>query len=527
MTAPKVLISDSLSTQAVQVFENRGIDVTVVSKLTAEELADIIHEFDGLAVRSATQVTPSLLANATNLKVVGRAGVGVDNIDVKSCGAKGVVVMNTPYGNAITTAEHAIAMMFAVARHIPQANITTHEGKWEKSKFKGVELTGKTLGVIGAGNIGSIVIRKALGLELKVVVYDPFLTEERAVSLGVKKMTLDELFTSADIITLHVPKTPETANIIDATALNKMKKGVMIVNCARGGLIDEVALAAALKSGHVAGAALDVFDVEPAKENLMFGMPNLICTPHLGASTVEAQEKVAVQIAEQMSDYLLTGAITNALNAPNLSAKEAKELSPYLELCKKLGGFAGQLTTDAIKKLKISFCGDAGNLNLEPLVTQTIQALLSSSVNSVNVVNARSVAKDRGIKIEKSVCDAENYATLIRVEVETDTKSRNLAGTIFNNSPRLVEIKGVRVESEFSDHMLYITNFDKPGAIALIGSVAAERDINIANMHMGRLSIGGDAVCLLEVSDPVQSEVLEQLKSSSLISDAKFVRLDD
>ena len=527
MTALKVLISDSLSSQAVQVFEDRGLDVTVVSKLSADELADIIHEYDGLAVRSATQVTAGLLDKAPNLKVVGRAGIGVDNIDVKACGGKGVVVMNTPFGNAVTTAEHAIAMIFAVARHIPQASASTHQGKWEKSKFKGVELTGKTLGVIGAGNIGSIVIRKALGLELKVIAYDPFLTEERAIALGVKKVELDELFSSADIITLHVPKTPETANIINADALNKMKKGVLLVNCARGGLIDELALAAALQSGHVAGAALDVLDVEPSKENVLFGLQNLVCTPHLGASTVEAQEKVAVQIAEQMSDFLLTGAISNALNAPNLSAKEAKELAPYLELCQKLGGFAGQLTTDAIKKIKVSFCGDVGQLSLEPLVTQTIQSLLSVSVKSVNLVNARAVAKDRGIKVEISVSDAENYSTLVRVEVETDSRARNLAGTIFNDRPRLVEIKGVRVESEFSNNMLYITNFDKPGAIAFIGSVAAERNINIANMHLGRLSAGGDAVCLLEVSDPVQNEVLQQFKSSKLIADAKYICFDD
>ena len=317
MTKPRVLISDSMSSQAVAVFEERGIDVVASSKLSEAELLDTIGDFDGLAIRSATKVTPELLERAERLRVVGRAGIGVDNVDVPACTRRGVIVMNTPLGNAITTAEHAMAMMLALARHIPQANVSTHEGKWEKSRFMGIELTGKTLGLIGAGNIGSIVARKAIGYGLHVQAYDPFLTEDRADKLGVKKVELDTLLQTSDIISLHVPKTPETSNIISASAINQMKKGSMLINCARGGLVDELALKAALESGHLRGAALDVFEVEPARENPLFELDNVICTPHLGASTIEAQEKVAIQIAEQISDYLLTGAVNNAINAPS------------------------------------------------------------------------------------------------------------------------------------------------------------------------------------------------------------------
>ncbi|TNF88258.1 MAG: phosphoglycerate dehydrogenase, partial [Gammaproteobacteria bacterium] len=348
MTKPRVLISDSMSSQAVTIFEERGIDVVASSKLSEAELLDTIGDFDGLAIRSSTNVTAELLERATRLKVVGRAGIGVDNVDVAACTKRGVVVMNTPLGNAITTAEHAMAMMLALARHIPQANSSTRAGKWEKSRFMGVELTGKLLGLIGAGNIGSIVARKAIGYGLHVQAYDPFLTEERADKLGIKKVELDELLSASDIISLHVPKTPETSNIISATAINRMKKGSILINCARGGLVDELALKAALESGHLKGAALDVYEVEPARENPLFELDNVICTPHLGASTIEAQEKVAIQIAEQISDYLLTGAVNNAINAPSISAEEAQLLRPYLQLAQCLGSFVGQLTHDPI-----------------------------------------------------------------------------------------------------------------------------------------------------------------------------------
>ncbi|NBX43307.1 MAG: phosphoglycerate dehydrogenase, partial [Rhodobacteraceae bacterium] len=355
--APKVLISDKLSDAAVQIFKDRGIDVTFDPSIgkDKDKLLEVIGQYDGLAIRSATKVTEKIIAAAGNLKVIGRAGIGVDNVDIPEASKKGIIVMNTPFGNSITTAEHAVAMMFAVARQIPQANASTHAGKWEKSRFMGVELTGKTLGVIGAGNIGAIVCSRALGLKMKVVAYDPFLSEERATQIGVTKVELDELLPRADFITLHVPFTEKTANILSAKNLAKTKKGVRIINCARGGLVDEAALAELIKSGHVAGAAFDVFKEEPATENPLFNLENVVVTPHLGAATTEAQENVALQVAEQMADYLLTGAVTNALNMPSVTAEEARVMGPWLKLAEHLGSFVGQLTEDAIETIEITY----------------------------------------------------------------------------------------------------------------------------------------------------------------------------
>src|SRR3989338_2516364 len=352
---PKVLISDSLSPAAVQIFKDRGVEVDVKTGLDRDELIKIIGEYDGLAIRSATKVTPQVLAAAKKLKVVGRAGIGVDNVDLPAATAAGVIVMNTPFGNSITTAEHAIDMMLSLARDIPQANASTHAGKWEKSKFMGVEVTGKVLGVIGCGNIGSIVADRGLGLRMKVVAFDPFLTPERAQDLGVEKVELDELLKRADFITLHTPLTDKTRNILNAESIAKCKKGVRIVNCARGGLIVEADLKAAIEAGHVAGAALDVFEEEPAKANPLFGMEQVICTPHPGASTNEAQENVALQVAEQMADYLLTGAISNSINVPSVSAEEAPKLTPFLTLAQQLGSFAGQLTETGISAVTLEY----------------------------------------------------------------------------------------------------------------------------------------------------------------------------
>ncbi len=524
MSKPRVLISDSMSSQAVTVFEERGVEVVQSAKLSVDELMDTIGDFDGLAIRSATKVTPDLLANAKRLKVVGRAGIGVDNVDVPACTAGGVVVMNTPFGNAITTAEHAMAMLFSLARHIPQASQSTHEGKWEKSKFMGVELTGKQLGLIGAGNIGSIVASKALGFGLHVLAYDPFLTEERASDIGVTKVELDELLERSDAITLHVPKTPDTANIIDATALNKMKKGALLVNCARGGLVDELALKVALESGHLRGAALDVFAEEPAKENILFGMPNVICTPHLGASTSEAQEKVAVQVAEQMSNYLTTGAITNALNAPNLSAEEARQLKPYLNLAAQLGSFVGQLTHDPIKKMTITYAGDVANYNTEPLTTEVLKSLLSHHSATVNTVNAREVARERNITVVDAKNDGKDeYQCRITVDVETEKMQRAIAGTLIGKKPRVIDVKGISLESELGEHMLYITNDDTPGVIGAIGTTAGNKGINIANLHLGRRNDKPSAIALLEVDAEVGAEDLQALRSIPSINDVQYL----
>lgn len=524
MSKPRVLISDSMSSLAVNVFEERGVEVVNSSKLSVEELTDIIGDFDGLAMRSSTNVTPELLAKAKRLKVVGRAGIGVDNVDVPACTAGGVVVMNTPFGNAITTAEHAMAMMLSLARHIPQANQSTHEGKWEKSKFMGVELTGKHLGIIGSGNIGSIVAAKAIGYGLHVLAYDPFLTQERADTIGVTKVELDELLERSDVISLHVPKTPDTSNIIDATALNKMKKGAMLINCARGGLVDELALKVALESGHLRGAALDVFAEEPAKDNILFGMPNVICTPHLGASTSEAQEKVAVQVAEQMSNYLLTGAITNALNAPNLSAEEARQLKPYLNLCEQLGSFVGQLTDDPIKKLTITYAGDVASYNTDPLTTEILKSILTHHSATVNTVNAREIARERNITVVDAKNDGKDeYQCRVTVEIETEKMSRSIAGTLIGNKPRVIDVKGISLESELGEHMLYITNDDTPGVIGAIGTTAGNKGINIANLHLGRRTDKPSAVALLEIDAVASKEDLEALRAIPSITAVQYL----
>jgi len=524
MAKPRVLISDSMSSQAVSVFEERGLEVVNSGKLSEAELFDMIGDFDGLAIRSSTRVSADLLEHATRLKAVGRAGIGVDNVDVPACTKRGIVVMNTPLGNAITTAEHAMAMMLALARHIPQANSSTHAGKWEKSRFMGIELTGKLLGLIGAGNIGSIVAKKAIGYGLHVQAYDPFLTEERAAKLGLRKVELDELLKTSDIVSLHVPKTPETSDIISASAINQMKKGSMLINCARGGLVDELALKAALESGHLKAAALDVYQVEPARDNPLFELDNVICTPHLGASTIEAQEKVAIQIAEQISDYLLTGAVNNAINAPSISAEEAQLLRPYLQLAQCLGSFVGQLTHDPIKTLTVTYGGEANDLNVSPLTVQVVQSVLEQHSSYVNSVNAREVARDRNINVIEAHNEGrDEYPCRITVGVETESKSRSICGTLIQNRPRVIDVKGVPLESKLGEHMLYITNDDKPGVIGDIGSSTAQRGINIANMHLGRDAKHGNAIVLIEIDEELSSDDLEHMRSLPNINDVQYL----
>ncbi len=522
---PKVLISDKLSPAAVAIFQRRGIDVDLKPGLSAADLRAIIAPYDGLAVRSATKVTRELLEAAPNLKVVGRAGIGVDNVDVKSATARGVVVMNTPHGNTITTAEHAIAMMFALARQIPEASTSTRAGKWEKNRFLGVELTGKTLGVIGCGNIGAIVADRAVGLKMKVIAYDPFLAEKRAVTLGVEKVELDDLLSRADIITLHTPLTDATRNILSREALVKTRKGVRIINCARGGLLDEAALADAIRSGHVAGAALDVFETEPAVASPLFTLENVVCTPHLGAATMEAQENVALQVAEQMSDFLLTGAVANAINMPSVSAEDAPRLKPYMELCRLLGGFAGQLTQareGMIRRVVIEYEGLAAALNQRPLTAAVLAGLMAPMMEGVNMVNAPVAAREHGIEVAETVHDRPSeYQTLVRVTIEADKLTRSVAGTLFAGArPRLVEIKGIPVEADFAPHMLYVTNQDKPGFIGRFGATLAGAGINIATFHLGRSAPGGDAICLVAVDEQVPEDVLAMVRTLPLVVQA-------
>ena len=522
---PKVLISDKLSPAAVEIFRNRGIDVDLKPGLSPADLRTIISEYDGLAIRSATKVTRELLDAATSLKVVGRAGIGVDNVDIRSATARGVVVMNTPHGNTITTAEHAIAMMFALARQIPEASASTKAGKWEKNRFMGVELTAKTLGLIGCGNIGSIVADRAVGLKMRVLAYDPYLSEKKALDLGVEKTDLDTLLARADFITLHTPLTDATRNILSREALAKTKKGVRIINCARGGLVDEAALADAIKSGHIAGAALDVFETEPATDSPLFALENVVCTPHLGAATAEAQENVALQVAEQMSDFLLTGAVINAINMASVSAEDAPRLKPYLELCRLLGGFAGQLTharEGAIHKVTIEYEGQAAALNHRPLTAAMLAGLMSPLMEGVNMVNASVAARDHGIDVAETVHDRPTeYLTLVRVTVETDSLTRSVAGTLFAGSrPRIVEIKGIKVEADFAPHMLYVTNQDKPGFIGRFGATLAGAGLNIATFHLGRANQGGDAICLVSLDETVPEDVLAMVRTLPLVVQA-------
>ncbi len=520
---PKVLISDQLSPAAVQIFKDRGVDVDVKPGLSKDELKTIIGRYDGLAIRSATKVTADLLSAATHLKVIGRAGIGVDNVDINAATARGVIVMNTPHGNSITTAEHAIALMFALAREIPAANASTHAGKWEKNRFMGVELTGKTLGIIGCGNIGSIVAERAKGLRMKVAAFDPYLSPERAADLGVDKVELDELLHRADFITLHTPLTEKTRNILDAKSLAKAKKGVRIINCARGGLIDEKALNDALASGHVAGAALDVFETEPAKDNLLFGSDKIVATPHLGASTSEAQENVALQVAEQMSDYLLTGAITNAINMPSITSDQAATMKPWIQLAERLGAFAGQLTETAIKSVELVFEGHAAELNTRALSQAALAGLLKPALSDVNMVNAPIVAKERGIQVsEVRRTQHGAYEGYMMIKVITERQTRDVAGTVFSNGvSRLIQVKGIDMESHFTPHMLYVTNEDKPGFIGKLGTLLGDAKVNIASFNLGRTAAGGDAIALIEVDGAVPEDVLVELRKIPVVKQAK------
>ena len=507
---PKVLISDKMSPKAAEIFRARGIEVDERPGLTKEELTAIIGDYDGLAIRSSTKATAALLDAAKNLKVIGRAGIGVDNVDVPAATTRGIVVMNTPFGNSITTAEHAIALMFALARQLPEADASTQAGKWEKNRFMGVEVTSKTLGLIGCGNIGSIVAERALGLKMKVVAFDPFLTPERAKDLGVEKVTLDELLAKADFITLHTPLTDSTKNILSAGNLAKTKKGVRIINCARGGLVDEAALKAGLDSGHIGGAALDVFVQEPAHESPLFGTPNFISTPHLGASTDEAQVNVAIQVAEQMSDFLLTGGVSNALNMPSLSPEDAPKLRPYMALAEHLGALIGQLEQDEIRSVTVEVEGAAAQLNIKPITGAVLAGLMRTFSDTVNMVNAPAMARDRNIEVAEVRHERDtDYQTLVRVRVKSTSGERSVAGTLFGASqPRLVEIFGIKVEADFSPRMLFIVNEDKPGFIGRLGTRLGEAGVNIGTFHLGRRDAGAEAILLLSVDEAVDEPTL-------------------
>ncbi len=511
---PKVLISDQLSQRAVDIFKERGVEVDFKPGMKADELLACIGDYDGLAVRSATKLTAKVLAAAGKLKVVGRAGIGVDNIDVAAATARGVIVMNTPFGNSITTAEHAIAMMFALARQIPLANASTHAGKWEKNRFMGVELTAKILGIIGCGNIGSIVADKALGLKMRVIAYDPYLSPERAKDIGVEKVELDELLGRADFITLHTPLTDATRNIIDAAAIAKMKAGVYVINCARGDLIVEHDMKAALDSGQVAGLAVDVFPKEPATDSIYFGMDQVVATPHLGAATTEAQENVALQVAEQMADYLTTGTVVNALNVPSVSAEDAPKLTPYMILAEQLGSFAGQLVQTGVKALSIEYEGQVAGLNTNPLTSALLKGLLTPilEAGSVNMVNAPVIARDRDINVtEVTNKRGTHYQTKIELQVQTENQTHTITGTLFGDKPRIVNVNGIVMEAELGANMLYVTNIDKPGFVGNLGRTLGDAGVNIATFELGRTTSGGEAIALVNVDQPLTDEIIAKV----------------
>ncbi|HYN45361.1 MAG TPA: phosphoglycerate dehydrogenase [Allosphingosinicella sp.] len=512
---PKVLIADPMDPKAAEIFRANGVEVDERPGLDGDALAAIIGDYDGLAIRSATRVNAALLAAAQKLRIVGRAGIGVDNVDIPAATARGIVVMNTPFGNSITTAEHAVALMFALARELPAADTSTQAGKWEKNRFMGVELTSKILGLIGCGNIGSIVADRALGLRMKVVAYDPFLTAERALELGVEKVELEELLRRADFITLHTPLTDQTRNILSAENLARTKRGVRIVNCARGGLIDEAALRQALDSGQVAGAALDVFASEPATANPLFGAPGLVATPHLGASTTEAQAKVAIQVAEQMSDFLVRGGVTNALNMPSLTAEEAPRLRPYMELAERLGSLIGQVEGDRIEGVSVEVEGAAAQLNQKPITGAVLAGLMRVYSDTVNMVNAPFLAKERGLDLREIRHDREgDYHTLVRVTVTTPDGPRAVAGTLFGNAaPRLVDMFGIAIEAELAGEMIYIVNEDAPGFIGRLGTLLGEAGVNIATFHLGRREAGGEAVALVSVDGHIDGELVGRLEA--------------
>ncbi|MGO9037443.1 MAG: phosphoglycerate dehydrogenase [Steroidobacteraceae bacterium] len=511
---PKVLIADELSAKALDIFRSRGVQADVHIGLNKAELLNIIAGYDGLAVRSATKADADVIAAAKKLKVIARAGIGVDNIDIPAATARGIVVMNTPFGNSITTAEHAIALLFAAARQIAAADASTQAGKWEKNRFMGVELYAKTLGLIGCGNIGTLVAERALAFKMKVIAYDPFLSPERAIKLGVEKVELDDLLSRADAISLHTPLTDKTKNILAAEAIGKTKSGVIIVNAARGGLVDEAALRAALESGHVAAAGFDVFVTEPAKENVLFGAPNFIATPHLGASTNEAQENVALQVAEQISDYLQTGAVVNALNMASISAEEASRLKPFIGLIDKLGAFAGQIADDGLEAIEIEYEGEVAQLNTKPLTAVALAAMMRPLMPDVNMVSAPVVLKQKGTPLTESRRDTSPiYGSLIRIKVLTGGRWRTLAGVVNVGTAKIVEVKGMALEADFHPVMLLINNLDKPGFIGALGTMLGEANINIATFHLGRQAADQDAIAIVGVDQIVPEAIQQKLRA--------------
>ena len=524
---PKVLISDSMSPKAEAVFKEHGIEVDVKTGLSPEELQEIIPEYDGLAIRSASKATEDIINAATNLKVIGRAGIGVDNVDIPAASQKGIIVMNTPFGNTVTTAEHAISLMVSAARNIPQATASMKAEKWEKSKFAGVEVYQKTLGIIGTGNIGALVIERAHGLKMRVVAYDPFISQERADDLGVELVELDELYRRADFMTIHTPLTSATKHLINDEAFDKMKEGAILVNASRGGVVDEEALDRALEQGKIRGAALDVFEEEPVKGHPLLRHDNFICSPHLGASTEEAQVNVAVQVAEQIADYLNKGIVQNAVNIPSVEEEEMPLLQPYLNLGERLGSILGQLAQGGLKKVDIEYAGEVSGLNQKPITTTILKGLLDPIMpESVNLVNAPLLAEQRDIKVSETTRkQAEEFTSMVRVTLSTEKRSWTIDGTLVHGTPRVVELDGVELELVPDGRLIYMANRDEPGLIGRIGTVLGEAGINIGGFMLGRSAPQKEAISFISVDQPVPADVMQKIAGEESILEVREVNL--
>lgn len=514
----KILITDGIAAEGLELFKSQpGMEVDVRRGISPEELKGIIGNYDSIIVRSATNVTADIIdAAGRSLRLIGRAGIGVDNVDVANATKKGIIVMNTPEANAITTAEHTIALMLSLARRVPQAHISVKSGLWERGKFKGREIFGKTLGLIGLGNIGRLVAERALGLKMKVLAYDPFLTPEAGSKLGVELVTFDELIETSDIISVHTPLTNETKNLLSKQAFERMKKGVMLVNCARGGIVNENDLSDAIKSGIVSGAALDVFEKEPPdKENpLLLLDGDLVLTPHLGASTEEAQTKVSVAIAEQFIDYHVNGVVRNAVNMPSISLELLKVMKPYITLAEKLGSLQGQLCKGAVEEIRILYDGEVSGFDVETLTIAALKGFLAPMMDIVvSYVNAPILAKERGIKvIESKSSRSIDFTSLVTIRVKTKTGENQVSGTIFGlEEPRFVRINGIPVDVIPQGFLLISENYDKPGFIGAMGTLLGKRGVNIGQMHLGRESIGGRAICLINIDSPVSDDVIQEI----------------
>jgi len=512
----KVLVSDTLAKEGIDIFKNaEGIEVDVMTNLTPDELRGIIGNYDGLAIRSATKVTSNIIEKADHLKVIGRAGIGLDNVDVSAASKRGIVVMNTPGGNTITTAEHAISMMLSLARKIPQATSSMKSGKWEKKKFMGTEVYNKTLGIIGIGRVGSIVANRAQGLKMNVLAYDPFISPDAAEKMGIQLGPIDEVLAQSDFVSIHAPMTNETRNLINAENIAKMKDGAVILNCARGGIINEKDLYDALVSGKLAGAALDVFEEEPTTNMDLISLDNVICTPHLGASTDEAQRNVAIAIAKQIVDYLTIGDIRNAVNFPSVSGEILTLIRPYLNLAERLGSFESQLVKGGIEQVTIEYSGEILDYDVAPVTVAFIKGLLSPILKeTINFINAPVIAKERGIKIiESKSSETTDYRNMISITVKTSKQERFAAGTIFGRKDeRIVKIDKFILDVIPEGNMLVLYNYDKPGVIGNIGTTLGANNINIARLHLSREQVDGQALVVLSTDSLLPEDVLQKMR---------------